>query len=80
MNNPVMYSDEGGEFWHIIAGAIIGGAANLYSNWNNIDNILEGATSFLVGAGSGALTAVNPLLGSVVGSAVTEAIIPLLKL
>ena len=68
-----MFSDEDGEFWHIIAGAIIGGAANLYSNWDNIDNFWEGATSFLVGAGSGALTAVNPLLGTVVGSAVTEA-------
>ena len=73
MNNPVMYSDEDGEYWHIIAGAIIGGAVNLYSNWDNIDNFLEGVTSFLVGAGSGALTAANPVLGSVVGPAVTEA-------
>ena len=68
-----MYCDEDGEVWHIIAGAIIGGAVNLYSNWDNIDNFWEGVTTFLVGAGSGALTAVNPLLGSVVGSAVTEA-------
>lgn len=69
MNNPVMYSDEDGEFWHIIAGAIIGGIVNLYSNWDNIDNFWEGLSSFTVGAGSGALTAVNPLVGSIVGSA-----------
>ena len=68
-----MYSDEDGEFWHIIAGAIIGGVANLYSNWDNIDNFWEGLSSFAIGAGSGALTAINPLAGSIVGSAVTNA-------
>lgn len=73
MNNPVMYNDEDGEFWHIIAGAIIGGVVNLYTNWDNIDNFWEGLSSFAVGAGSGALTAVNPFVGSIVGSAVTNA-------
>ena len=68
-----MYSDEDGEFWHIIAGAIIGGAVNLYTNWDNIDNFWEGLSSFAVGAGCGALTAINPLAGSIVGSAVTNA-------
>ena len=73
MNNPVMYSDEDGEFWHIIAGAIIGGAINLYTNWENIDNFWEGLSSFAVGAGSGALTAANPLVGSIAGSAAINA-------
>ena len=29
LNNPLVYVDENGEFWHIVAGAIIGGAINL---------------------------------------------------
>jgi RHS repeat-associated protein len=32
MNNPVMFSDKDGEFWHIIAGAIIGGIVNWFAN------------------------------------------------
>jgi len=73
LNNPVMYSDKNGEFWHIIAGAVIGGGVNLFMNWDNIDNFLEGVSSFTVGAGTGALTAVNPLAGSIIGTATINA-------
>ncbi len=39
LNNPLMYIDEdGGEFIHLIIGAIVGGGAiNLVANWKNID-------------------------------------------
>lgn len=73
LNNPLKYTDPDGEFWHIIAGAVIGGAINLYQNWDNIDNFWEGLSSFSVGAGSGALTAVNPLIGSILGTASVNA-------
>ena len=29
MNNPVMYSDEDGEWVHIVVGAVVGGIVNL---------------------------------------------------
>lgn len=57
LNNPLKYTDPDGEFWHIIAGALIGGVANLAANWDNCDGFWEGAAAFAVGAGAGALTA-----------------------
>lgn len=33
LNNPLVYVDENGEFWHIVAGAIIGGAINFITNF-----------------------------------------------
>ena len=59
LNNPLKYTDPDGEFWHIIAGAAIGGISNLAFNWNNCDGLLEYVTAFAVGAGSGALTALT---------------------
>ena len=56
LNNPLKYTDPSGEFWHIIAGAALGGISNLAFNWNNCDGLLEYVTAFAVGAGSGALT------------------------
>ena len=57
LNNPLIYIDENGEYWHIIAGAIIGGTINLITNWDEFDNFWEGLASFAVGAGTGALSA-----------------------
>jgi len=73
MNNPLMYIDQDGEFWHIIIGAVIGGVINVITNWDNIDNFWEGISAFGVGAGAGALTAINPALGAIVGGAATNA-------
>ncbi|WP_373726971.1 RHS repeat-associated core domain-containing protein [Bacteroides heparinolyticus] len=72
LNNPVMFTDPDGEWVHIAVCALIGGSANLISQRYNIDNFWEGLVSFSVGAGAGALTAVNPFLGSVVGSAISN--------
>ncbi|MEM9687782.1 MAG: RHS repeat-associated core domain-containing protein, partial [Bacteroidota bacterium] len=57
LNNPLMYTDPSGEFWHIVIGAVVGGVVNLATNWNSIDNFWEGLSAFGVGAGAGALTA-----------------------
>ena len=57
LNNPLVYVDEDGEFWHIVIGAIIGGVGNLIANWNHSSGFWEHFTSFLVGAGAGAATA-----------------------
>ena len=57
LNNPLVYVDENGEFWHIVAGAIIGGAINFITNFKDFDNFWEGLASVLVGAGAGALSA-----------------------
>ncbi|HTM98540.1 MAG TPA: hypothetical protein VL088_07355, partial [Pedobacter sp.] len=56
-NNPVFGVDPDGRWWHIVAGAAIGGVLNLAMNWNNIDNFGEGLASFGVGAAAGAATA-----------------------
>lgn len=47
--------------------------SKIWLNWENVDNLWEGLSSFIVGAGSGALTAVNPLAGSMLGGAVIAA-------
>jgi len=60
MNNPLIYVDENGEFWHIIIGAVVGGAINVAVNWDNIGNFWQGLSYFGVGAASGALTAAFP--------------------
>lgn len=81
LNNPLKYTDPSGEFWHIIAGAALGGISNLAFNWNNCDGLLEYVAAFAVGAGSGALTALTggasagvQLLAAAGTSAVTSGI------
>lgn len=82
LNNPLKYTDPDGEFWHIIAGALIGGVVNLAANLDNCDGFWEGAAAFAVGAGAGALTAATGGAGasvwgvagvSALGSAATAA-------
>jgi hypothetical protein len=57
LNNPFKYTDQTGEFWHIVIGALVGGVINLVVNWNNIDNFWEGLAIVGVGIAGGAITA-----------------------
>lgn len=65
MNRPLCYVDKNGEVigW-IIAGAIIGGAINVATHWDNISNFGQFLGYFGVGAAAGAL---GPLVGGAVG-------------
>ena len=58
LNNPLIYTDPSGEFWHLIIGAAIGGAINWVAN--GADLSWEGLSYFATGAVSGALTAAFP--------------------
>ncbi|MDR0604219.1 MAG: hypothetical protein LBG80_07970 [Bacteroidales bacterium] len=57
-NNPLMYVDEDGEFWHIIIGGFVGGVINWVSNGCKFN--AEGAAYFGTGFVAGALTAAFP--------------------
>lgn len=37
LNNPLKYTDPSGEWWTWLVGGIIGGVANVISNWDDID-------------------------------------------
>jgi len=63
LNNPLIYVDEDGEFWHIIIGAVIGGIINVVANLENTHNFWQGLSYFGVGAASGALVATFPAAG-----------------
>ena len=67
MNRPLCYVDKNGEIigW-IIAGALIGGAINVATHWDNISNFGQFLGYFGVGAAAGAL---GPLVGGAVGGA-----------
>jgi len=67
MNSPLCYEDKNGEIigW-IIAGAIIGGAINVATHWDNISNFGQFLGYFGVGAAAGAL---GSLAGGAVGGA-----------
>lgn len=80
-NNPVMYIDEDGRLaWFIpVIVGIIGGTVNVIANWDNIDGVWQGLTTFATGAvagvatvysaglGTGAMMGVAALGGAVVG-------------
>jgi len=57
LNNPLIYVDENGEFWHIVIGALVGGVVNLVANINNSQGFWEHLAAFGVGALGGAVTA-----------------------
>ncbi len=61
MNNPLMYTDTNGEFWHIVFGAVVGGVVNWGINGFRFD--AAGAGYFGVGAASGALFATGNVFG-----------------
>ena len=56
LNNPLVYVDENGEFIHLIIGAVVGGVANVISNWEMIKakGFWTGLGYFGVGAAVGA--------------------------
>ena len=56
-NNPTSRSDDGGEFWNIVAGAVIGGIGGAISAAASGGNIALGAAQ---GAASGAVSALLP--------------------
>ena len=57
LNNPLVYVDQNGEFWHIVVGALVGGVVNLVANLNNSQGFWEYLAAFGVGALGGAVTA-----------------------
>jgi RHS repeat-associated protein len=69
LNNPLRYTDEDGEFWHIIIGAIAGGFANWASNGFKLNS--DGLKSFAIGAVGGALSAALPGSMSIFGASLT---------
>ncbi len=60
LNNPLVYVDENGEFWHIVIGSVIGGI----SNWvaNGCEFTWQGLGYFGVGASIGAISAITGAL------------------
>ena len=66
-NNPVMRTDEDGEIWHIVAGALIGGVISYASARLCGQNQNEALKSALWGAASGAVSAALPNAGAAVG-------------
>jgi RHS repeat-associated protein len=60
LNNPLKYADVSGEFWHLVAGAVIGGLVNWGVHGFRMD--MEGLKAFGIGAGAG-------LLGAATGGA-----------
>lgn len=69
-NNPVNGIDPDGQFWHIVAGAAIGGAINLgvKAFQGKIHNFRDGAVAFGIGAVAGGLTAATGGAASVYAS------------
>lgn len=61
LNNPLLYTDPNGEFWHIIVGAFIGGTINWISNGCKFT--AEGLAYFGTGALAGGLNAAFPGAG-----------------
>lgn len=57
LNNPLKYTDPDGEFWHIIAGAALGGSMNLIMNWSKCEQWYDFASYFAIGAVAGGLSA-----------------------
>ena len=61
-NNPVARADDGGEFWNVVVGAVIGGAINLVSSYLTAKvtgskfTFADGVAAVATGALSGALT------------------------
>lgn len=56
-NNPVIASDESGEFWHIVIGAVVGAVVGAVTAALEGKSATEIAVSAAVGAASGALAA-----------------------
>lgn len=59
LNNPLIYIDVNGEFWHIVIGAVVGGLVNLAVKavQGKIHNWKGGFVAFGIGAAAGAIGA-----------------------
>ena len=57
LNNPLRYTDEDGEWLHVVIGAVVGGIGNLIGNWKNCSGFWEYFAAFGVGAAMGAAVA-----------------------
>jgi RHS repeat-associated protein len=58
LNNPLKYTDQSGEFWNIIIGAVIGGVGNWIAHGCKFS--WEGLPYFGAGAVAGVATALSP--------------------
>ncbi len=58
-DNPITISDPNGDFWHIVAGAAIGGVINLVTHWDDVQKggFWAGVKAFGAGAVGGAMVA-----------------------
>lgn len=65
LNNPLVYTDPSGEFWHLVIGAAIGGTINWIAN--GAEFTWEGLGYFGIGAATGAL-------GAGVGAGISSAL------
>lgn len=74
MNNPLKYVDEDGEFWWIIAAAVVGGVINVVSNHGNIHSLGDALGYFGVGAVAGGVGALTGGIGFGVGGALGGAL------
>ena len=74
-NNPVIRADSGGEFWHIVAGAVVGGlisgAIKVVANAIEGNDLTDGlGVAMLSGTASGALAATGVgVVGMIAGNA-----------
>lgn len=82
LNNPLKYTDESGEYWNYVIGAVLGGLSNVLANWDDIKahGFWTGVGYFGIGASIGflssgasiwtanAVEACGILAGSLVGS------------
>ena len=57
LNNPLRYTDEEGEWVHIVIGALVGGVANVLGNLKTCQGFWEFAAAFGIGAAAGAAVA-----------------------
>lgn len=57
LNNPLRYTDEDGEWVHIVIGALVGGVANVLGNLKTCQGFWEFAAAFGIGAAAGAAVA-----------------------
>ncbi len=75
-NNPIMRADNGGEFWNIIAGAVIGGGLELAGQLLSGKSITDVNWAKVgVSAVSGGVTAaVGPVLGATISGATNIAL------
>lgn len=67
-NNPVIRADNGGEFWHVVAGAVIGGIFELGSQILSGEEINLARVGVATLAG-GVTAAVGPLVGAAISGA-----------